>query len=178
MYVTGLETPDPCNLICDCLCSHLFDPRSVSYSNMMIQIEIKHKKLSELVKDAPPLRHQHLLDLRKATDARGDTAWSIILPKILTREQERKKWRPINYTTQPPQGGNPLSVRIQSGPMVTTHNTKVAVVGHTSDHLSESFRLLYSAPCYHGQLFEGLGSVCCTLHHVTMGNYLRASVHG
>jgi hypothetical protein len=27
-YVTGLGTPDPRNLICDCLRSHLFDPKN------------------------------------------------------------------------------------------------------------------------------------------------------
>jgi hypothetical protein len=48
MYVTGLGTPDPHNLIRDCLRSHLFDPRSVSHSNVMIQIEIAHQKCSEL----------------------------------------------------------------------------------------------------------------------------------
>ena len=41
--------------------------------------------------------------------------------------------------------------------MVTTHDTKDAVVEHTSDQLSEHFRLAYSAPCYHGQLFDNLG---------------------
>jgi hypothetical protein len=30
-------------------------------------------------------------------------------------------------------------------------------VDHTLDHLSECFRLVYSAPCYHGQLFDNLG---------------------
>jgi DNA-binding Xre family transcriptional regulator len=86
-------------LIRDCLRSHLFDPRTVSYSNVMIQIEITHKKLSELAKDAPTLRCQHLLDLCKAVDDRGDTAWSTIILEILTREQERKQWCCINYTT-------------------------------------------------------------------------------
>ena len=89
-YVTGLGTPDPCNLIRDCLRSHLFDPRTVSYSDVMIQIEITHKKLSELAKDAPTLCRQHLLDLRKAADDRGDTARSTIILEILTREQEQK----------------------------------------------------------------------------------------
>ncbi len=82
--------------------SHLFDPRSVSHSDVMIQIEIAHQKLSELVKDTPALCHQHLLDLRKAADDRGDSAHSTIILEILTREQERKKWRWINYTTRPP----------------------------------------------------------------------------
>ena len=141
MNVTGLGTPDPHNLIRDCLRSHLFDPRSVSYNDAMIQIEITHKKLSELAKDAPALRCQHLLDLRKAVDDRGDAAWSTIILEILTREQERKKWRWINYTTQTPRGGNPLSVLVQSKSMVTTttHNTEAAMVGHTSNHLSKRF---------------------------------------
>jgi hypothetical protein len=78
---------------------HLFDPLCVSHSNVMIQIEIAHQKLSELAKDAPALRRQHLLDLRKATDDRGDYAHSIITLEILTRKQKRKKWHWINYTT-------------------------------------------------------------------------------
>ncbi len=90
MYVAGLGTPDPCNLIRDCLHSHLFDPRSVSYSDVMLQIDIAHQKLSELAKDTPALRRQHLLDLCKAADDRGDSACSTIILEILTREQERK----------------------------------------------------------------------------------------
>ncbi len=148
MYLAGIGTPDPCNLIRDCMCSHLFDPRCVSHSNVMIQIEITHQKLSELAKDASALRRQHLLDLRKAADDRGDSACSIIILVILTRKHERKKWHWINYTTQPPQGGNPLAVRVQPGPIVTTYDTKMEVVGHTLDHLSERFHLAYSAPCY------------------------------
>jgi len=89
-YVTGLGTPDPRNLIRDCLRSHLFDPRTVSYSDVMIHIEITHKKLSELAKDAHTLRRQHLLDLRLAADNRGDTARSSIILEILTREQGEK----------------------------------------------------------------------------------------
>ncbi len=81
----------------------------------------------------------------------------LVLPLYLKYEQERKKWHRINYTTQPPQGGNPLAVRVQSGPIVTTYDTKTEVVGHTSDHLSERFWLAYSAPCYHGQLFDDVG---------------------
>jgi hypothetical protein len=79
MFVAELGTPDPCNLIGDCLRSHLFDPRSVSHSNVMIQIEIAHQKLSELAKDTPALCHQHLLDLLKAADDRGDSACSTII---------------------------------------------------------------------------------------------------
>ena len=79
----------------------------------------------------------------------------------------------INYTTQPPQGGNPLSVRVQSGSIVTTHDIEVAVVEHTSDHLSEHFCLAYSAPCYPGQLFDNLGFMCDTecLQQILEGTY-------
>jgi hypothetical protein len=65
VYVMGLGPPDSCNLIRDCLRSHLFDPRCISYSDVMIQTEIVHHKLSELAKDAPALSHQNLLDLQK-----------------------------------------------------------------------------------------------------------------
>jgi hypothetical protein len=65
----------------------------------MIQTKIMHHKLLELAKDGPALRCQHLLDLQKAADDRGDSTQSAIILKILTQEQERKKWRRINYTT-------------------------------------------------------------------------------
>jgi hypothetical protein len=73
VYVMGLGPPNPCNLIRDCLRLHLFDPRCVSYSNVMIHTKIVHHKLLELAKDAPALRCQHLLDLQKAADERGDS---------------------------------------------------------------------------------------------------------
>jgi hypothetical protein len=123
----------------------------------MIQIKIAHRRLSELAKDAPALHCQHLLDLQKAADDRGDSVWSGIILEILTWEQERKKWQRINNTTQPLQGGNSLSVCMQSGSVTETYDTEDEVVGHTSDHLSKRFCLAYSAPCYCGKLFDDLG---------------------
>jgi hypothetical protein len=76
---------------------------------------------------------------------------------MITREQEQKKLHRINYTTQPPQGGNPLTVHVQVVTVVNQYDTKQEVVDHTLDHLSECFHLAYSAPCYQGQLFDGLG---------------------
>ena len=57
--------------------------------------------------------------------------------------------------------------------MVTTHDTKAAVVGHTSDHLSEHFCLTYSAPCYRGQQFDNLGLMGDTecLQQILEGTY-------
>ena len=57
--------------------------------------------------------------------------------------------------------------------MATTHKTEEAVVVHTSDHLSERFRLAYSAPCYHGQLFANLGFMGDTkcLQRILEGTY-------
>jgi hypothetical protein len=80
----GLEPPNPCNLIRDCLRLHLFDPRCVSYSNVMIHTKIAHHNLLELSKDAPALQRQHLLDLQKAAEEGGDSTQSAIILKILT----------------------------------------------------------------------------------------------
>ncbi len=90
VFLLGLGLPDPCNLIQDRLRAHLFDPRYVPHSDIMIQIEIAHHKLSDLAKDAPALRHQHLLDLWKVADNRGDSTHSGIILEILTWEQEQK----------------------------------------------------------------------------------------
>jgi hypothetical protein len=92
-FVLGQGPPDPCNLIQDCLHSHLFDPRLISHSEVMIHIYITQHQLSRLATDAPTLCQKHLLDLQKAADENGDSACYAIIPEILTHEQERKKWR-------------------------------------------------------------------------------------
>jgi hypothetical protein len=157
VFVMGLGPPDPKNLIRDCFRAHLCNPQYTSHSDVLIQIEIAHHRLSELAKDAPALRCQYLLDLQKATDDRGDSVRSGIILEILTREQEQKKWRWINNTTRLPQGGNPLSVPVQSGPVTETYGTEDEVVGHISDHLSKRFHLTYSALCYCRKLFDDIG---------------------
>jgi hypothetical protein len=67
-FVLGQGPPDPCNLIQDCLRSHLFDPRLISHSEVMIHIHITQHQLSRLAKDAPTLHRKRLLDLQKAAD--------------------------------------------------------------------------------------------------------------
>ncbi len=86
----GTWPPDPFNLIRDSLRSHLFDPRNVSHSYVMIKIEIAHHKLSELAKDAPALRRQHLLNIQKSAEDWGDSICSANILEILIWEQERK----------------------------------------------------------------------------------------
>jgi hypothetical protein len=109
-FVLGLGPPDPWNLVRDCLCSHLFDPRMISYSNVMIHIQITQRQLWKLAKDGPELRRKHLLDLQKAAEDSGDSTRSSVLLEILTQEQERKKWHCINYSTRPQKGGAPIQI--------------------------------------------------------------------
>jgi hypothetical protein len=86
----GLGPPNPCNLIRDYLRLHLFDPRCVSYSDVMIHTKIAHQKLMELSNDAPALQRQHLLDLQKAAEERGDSTKSAIILKI-SPENKRER---------------------------------------------------------------------------------------
>jgi hypothetical protein len=97
------------------------------------------------------------LDLQKAADEKGDTACSAVILEILTRKQEIKKWSRINHTTRPPRGGAPITLRVQAGQTINTYSTEHEMFEHTSDHLSQWFRLAQSAPCYQGQLFDDLG---------------------
>jgi hypothetical protein len=92
-FVLGQGPPDPCNLIRDCLRSHLFDPRLISHSKIMIHLQITQHQLLQVAKDAPTLRQEHLLDLQKAAEEKGDSARSAVILEILTCKQERKKWR-------------------------------------------------------------------------------------
>jgi hypothetical protein len=156
-FVLGLGPPDSQNLVRDCLRSHLFDPRMISHSEVMIHIQITQRQLWKLAKDGPELQRQHLLDLQKAADVKGDTTRSAVILDILTREQEQKKWDRINYTTRPRQGGAPIKICVQTGVVTDTYSTEQEVFDHTTDHLSQRFRPAYSAPCYKGQLFDDLG---------------------
>ncbi len=122
----------------------------------MIPTQITQHQLYRLAKDAPTLRQNHLLDLQKAAEEKGDSARAAVILEILTREQERKKWRRINHTTRPPRGGAPITLRVQAGTTVNTYSTEHEMFEHTSDHLSQRFRLAHSAPCYRGKLFDDL----------------------
>jgi hypothetical protein len=73
-FVLGLGPPNPWNLVRDCLRSHLFDPRMILYSNVMIHIQIKQCQLWKLAKDGPELQGKHLIDLQKAAEDRGDSS--------------------------------------------------------------------------------------------------------
>jgi hypothetical protein len=111
----------------------------------------------QLAKDAPTLRQKHLLDLHKAAKEQGDSACSAVILEILTSKQERKKWHQINHTTRPPRGGAPIMLQVQTGQSVNTYSMEHEMFEHTSNHLSQRFRLAHSAPCYQGKLFEDLG---------------------
>ena len=54
-FVLGLGPPDSRNLVQDCLRSHLFDPRMISHSEVMIHIQITQRQLWKLAKDGPEL---------------------------------------------------------------------------------------------------------------------------
>jgi hypothetical protein len=123
----------------------------------MIHIQITQHQLSRLAKDAPTLHQKHLLDLQKAAEEKGDLACSAVILKILTREQERKKWRQINHTTCLPRGGAPITLQVQTGQSVNTYSTELEMFEHTSKHLSQRFCLAHSAPCYQEKLFDDLG---------------------
>jgi hypothetical protein len=146
--VLGQGPPDPCNLIRDCLRSHLFNPRLISHSKIMIHIQITQHQLLQLAKDAPTLHQKRLLDLQKAAEEKGDSACSAVVLEILTREQERKKWCQINHTTRLPRGGAPIMLQVQTKQSENTYSTEHKMFKHNSDHLSQRFCLAHSAPCY------------------------------
>jgi len=97
------------------------------------------------------------MDLQKAAEEKRDSACAAVILEMLTRKQERKKWRRINHTTRPPRGGAPITLKVQAGTTVNTYSMEHEMFEHTSDHLSQRFRLAHSAPCYQGQLFDDLG---------------------
>jgi len=114
----------------------------------MIPTQITQHQLYRLAKDAPTLRQNHLLDLQKAAEEKGDSARAAVILEILTCEKEQMKWHRINHTTHPPRGGAPITLRVQAGNTINTYSMEHKMFEHTSDHLSQRFLLAHSAPCY------------------------------
>jgi hypothetical protein len=104
----------------------------------MIYIEITQHQLSQLAKDAPALWHKHQLDLRQDADDCGDSTCSAVILEILTCKQEPKKWQQIN-SLDPPQGGAPIAIKVQSRLAVNTYSMENLIFEHTSEHLSKQF---------------------------------------
>jgi hypothetical protein len=101
-------------------------------------------------------QQKHLLDLQKDAEDSGDSTQSSIILEILTREQERKNWCCINYSTCPQIGGALIQIQVQSGQTTNTYSMEQEVFNQTAEHLSKRFRLAYSVPCYKVQLFDNL----------------------
>ncbi len=123
----------------------------------MIQIEIANCKLSNLEKTPLHYVASISLTLQKLQTTKEIPPNLALYKKILTREQDLKKWCQIHLTTSPPWGRNPLSIYVQSSPVINSYDTEQDVVGHTFSHLSKCFCLAYSVPFYCGQLFDDLG---------------------
>ena len=102
----------------------------------MIHIQITHYQLLQLAKDTPALQCKHLLDLQETADDPGYSSCSADILEILTCKQEPKKWQQIN-SLDPPQGGAPIAIKVESGLAVITSSTENELFEHTSEHLSK-----------------------------------------
>jgi hypothetical protein len=96
---------------------------------------VTEQEIQCLLKDAPALCCQHLLDLLEDAKKHEDTIQAKAIPEILKRE-EQKPWRQINCTTCPPRGGNPTAIQVQTPTGTMKYNTEVTIFYNATEHLS------------------------------------------
>jgi hypothetical protein len=126
---------------------------------MVAEQEIKH-----LLKDAPALRCQHLLDLIQDAKKHDDTIRTKTILEILKREEQKKQWRQINHSTRPPRGGNPTAIKVQMPTGTIKYNTEEEVFENAAAHLSKRFWLAYLAPVFLSEIMNDIGYLGDTQH--------------
>ncbi len=89
-------------MFCDCIRMNLPDPRTSMYGTICAQIMVTEQKIKRLSKDAPALRRWHLLELIENAEKNDDSLQAKAIVEILCCKSQKKRWRPINYTTCPP----------------------------------------------------------------------------
>jgi hypothetical protein len=123
-WMLGQSSPDPHNMIRDCLKLNISDPQTSTYGTICTQIMVCNLEVKKLSKDAPALRRQHLLDMISSVEDSGDSNRAKEILKILQREAQKKRWKCINQSTCPPRGGAPLAIQVQTSTTVETYDTE------------------------------------------------------
>ncbi len=135
-WMLGQGSPDPRNMIRDCLKLNIPDPRTLTYGTICTQIMVCNLEVKKLSKDVPALRRQHLLDMISSAEDNGDSNRAKEILEILQREAQKKRWKRINYLTRPPRGGAQLAIQVQTSTTVETHDTEENMFVHAAEHLS------------------------------------------
>ncbi len=86
----GSGTPNPRNMFRECLRQHLPDPRTSTNGSIIAQIMVTNQETKRLLKDAPALRRQHLLDLVTDAEQRDDMQRAKAIQGMLEQEAQKK----------------------------------------------------------------------------------------
>ncbi len=83
------------------------------------------------------------------------------IERMLRREAQAKQWKRLKHSTKKDQGGAVYSVRVQSHSTDDdeVYETEDGIFKNVSTHLAERFRLVFSAPCHSGKLFDNIGFI-------------------
>jgi hypothetical protein len=96
LWMLGTGSPDPQNMFQECFRLHITDPRTSTLVAICAQIMITDQEIKRLLKDAPALRRQHLLNLIQDATKQDDMIRAKAILEILKREEQKKSWRQIN----------------------------------------------------------------------------------
>ncbi len=173
LWMQGHGIPDSCNMFCNCHKMNLPNPYTSTYGSICVQIMVTDNEIQQLVKDAPALRRQHLLDLIKAAEKNDDAVQAKAIMEILQQEAQKKTWRCINHSTCPPCGSNPLAIQVETPTSLTTYDTEESVFDNAMEHLSLRFRSAYTAPIFSSGLLDFIGCFSNTQYvlDILEGNY-------
>ncbi len=128
---------------------------------------VMDQEISRLAKDAPALRHQHLLNLAEAAKSNDDVPRFKAIVEMMEREDQKKQWGNINRSTCLPRGRNPLAIQVETPTSTVTYDTEQSVFDHATAHLTTQFQLAYTALIYSTSLLNdisNLGNTQCALN--------------
>jgi hypothetical protein len=111
LWMFGTGCPDPQNMFQECFWLHIQDNCTFTIGSVGAQIMVTEQEIKRLLKDAPALRCQHLLDLIQDAKTHDNMTRAKAILEILKREEQKKQWWQINCFTRPPVEETPPQYR-------------------------------------------------------------------
>ena len=117
------------------------------------------KEMENLKAKAPEMQRKHLQKRLEFHQKAGNEKAIVDVTRIIRYESDEKRYNRLRWSTKPKQGGSVYNVRIKNGDTEEVINTEEGIFKHVSEHLSDQFRLTFTAKCYNGKLFDDIGFI-------------------
>ena len=157
-YLDG-KVPDSRNLIWDCMKKKICNPWLMTKELLKVDLFFCKKEMENLKAKAPEMQRKHLQKRLEFHQKAGNEKAIVDVTRIIRYESDEKRYNRLRWSTKPKQGGSVYNVRVKNGDTEEVINTEESIFKHVSEHLSDQFRLTFTAKCYNGKLFDDIGFI-------------------